>query len=192
MFPKARIQTVFLPLALTVLAAAAAPAAAQDRPFFVGADLGRVSIDDVEGIPLNESTTAFRLGTGYRLLPWLGVEGAYVDLGTIESTVDIGTGTPQAIAASADGFEVTLTGRVPLGDAFALTAHAGMLWWTGDTSIGSTVSSDSGNDSTWGIGAEYAFGPAIVATAGWRRYTIDNVDADALWLGVMLRFGDAP
>jgi hypothetical protein len=192
MFVKSQMQSVSLPLALIVLAACAAPAAAQDRPFFVDANVGRVSIDDLDGIPLHKSTTAFRLGTGYRFLPWLGVAGAYVDLGTIDSTIDIGIGTPQAIAASADGFEVTLTGFVPLTDALALTAHVGVLWWTGDTSVAGTVSSDSGNDSTWGIGAEYAFGPTIAATAGWRRYAVDSVDADALWLGVMLRFGDAP
>ena len=191
MTPRSVIPRASLPLVLIILAASAGPAAAQARPFHVDANLGRASIDDIDGVSINESTTAFRLGTGYRFLPWLGVAGGYVDLGNIESTVDIGSGTPQPIKATADGFEITLTGRVPLTDALALTADAGVLWWTGDTSVAGTASSDNGNDFTWGVGAEYAFGPAFVATAGWRRYTLDNVEADAAWLGMMVRFGDA-
>lgn len=189
---KSAMQRVTLPLVLIVLVAVPMPAAAQDRPFHVEVSAGRASIDDIDGFPLSESATAFRLGTGYNFLDWLGIAGAFVDLGTIESTVDIGSGSPVPIKASADGFEVTVTGHVPLTDAFALTAHAGVLWWTGDSSVSGTRSSDSGNDPTWGVGAEYAFGPKFAVTAGWRRYTVDNVDADATWLGVMMRFGDAP
>lgn len=192
MFPKPAKQKAFLPLALVALAVAAAPAMAEDRPFHVEADVGRMSVDDIDGVPVSESATAFRFGTGYRFLPWLGIAGAYVDLGTIASTVDIGTGSPIPVKASADGFEVILTGRVPLTDTLALTAHAGVLWWTGDSNVGGIASSDSGDDSTWGVGAEYAFGPKFAVTGGWRRYTVDNVDTDAAWLGLMLRFGDAP
>lgn len=188
---KSVLQRVSLSLALIALIAVASPAAAEDRPFHVEANIGRVSIDDIDGFPLSETSTVFRLGTGYRFLPWLGIAGAFVDLGTIESTVDIGPGTSVPVTASATGFEVTLAGRVPLGDAFALTADAGVLWWTGDSSVDGARSSDSGNDFTWGIGAEYAFGPVFVVTADWRQYTVDDVDADAIWLGAMLRFGDA-
>ena len=188
---KSALQRVSLSLVPFVLAAAAAPVAAQDRPFFVEANIGNVSVDDIDGIPLSESSTAFRLGTGYDFFDWLRIGGAYVDLGSIESTVDIGAGSPVPVEASATGFEVTLTGRVPLGDAFALTADAGVLWWTGESSVDGIGSDESGNDFTWGVGAEYAFGPAFVVTADWRRYTVDNVDADAIWLGAMLRFGDA-
>lgn len=189
---KSAMQRVSLSLVLIALVAVAVPAAAQDRPFHVEANVGRTSIDDIDGFPISESAAAFRLGTGYNFLEWIGVAGAFVELGTIESTVDIGSGSPVPIKASADGFEVMLTGHIPLTDAFALTAQAGVLWWTGDSSVGGTNSSDSGNDSTWGLGAEYAIGPKFAVTAGWRRYTVDNVDADATWLGVMLRFGDAP
>jgi hypothetical protein len=191
MFLKSALQRLNLPLALIVLLAVASPAAAQDRPFHVEANLGRASVDDIDGIPLSESSTAFRLGTGYTFRNWIGIAGAFVDLGTIESTVDIGSGSPALVKASANGFELTLTGRVPLTDAFALTADAGVLWWTGDSSVDGTSSSDSGNDFTWGVGAEYALGPVFAVTADWRRYTVDNVDADAIWLGAMLRFGDA-
>lgn len=177
-------------LGLFLVIAAALPAAAQDRPFYVDANVGQTSVDDIEGFPINESTTAFRLGTGYRVLPWLGVAAAFVDLGKIESMVDIGAAMPQRIESSADGFEVTVVGRAPLGDRFTLTAHAGVLWWAGNSSFGSLTSSDSGNDATWGVGAEYAMGPTFTVTAAWRRFMIDNVDADTVWLGLMVRFGD--
>lgn len=192
MFPNTVKREALVPLALLLLAAATAPAMAEDRPFHVEADVGRMSVDDVDGVPVSESATAFRLGTGYHFLPWLRVSGAYVDLGTIESTVDVGGGSVIPVEASADGFELILTGRLALTNALALTAHGGVLWWTGDTNVGGIASSDSGNDASWGVGAEYVLGPRFTVTGGWRRYTVDNVDADAAWLGLMLRFGDTP
>lgn len=189
---KSAVRLASLLLALIALSMAAVPAAAQGRPFHVEANVGIASIDDLEGLAIDESATAFRLGTGYRFLPWLGVSGAFVNLGSIGTTVDVGIGGPQTVEASADGFEVTLTGHVPLTDSLSLTAHAGMLWWTGDTNVAGVRDSDSGNDSTWGVGAEYAFGPTFAVTAGWRRYAVDSIDADAAWLGMMIRFGDAP
>jgi hypothetical protein len=177
-------------LVLVTLTVAAVPVTAQDRPFHVEANFGRATVDDIDGMPFDDSTTAYRLGTGYNFFDWLGVAGAFVDLGKVESTVDIGQLLP--VEASASGFEVTLTGHVPLTDAFALTAHAGVLWWTSDISLGGAASSESGNDATWGVGAEYAFGPTFMVTAAWRRYTFDSVNADAVWIGMLVRFGDAP
>jgi hypothetical protein len=185
---KSAIQTAAIPLVLAVISV---PAAAQDRPFYVEANIGRASIEDIGGFSINESATAYRLGTGYRFQPWLGIAGAFVDLGCIDSTVDPGTGMPQPIEASAKGFEVALTGQLPLTDAFALTAQAGVLWWTGESSVAGLASSESGNDPTWGVGAEYVLKPTFTITANWRRYTIDDVDANTIFLGMMVRFGDA-
>lgn len=166
--------------------------AAQDRPFHVEANLGQASVDDVDGLPIDDADTAYRLATGYAFLDWFGITGGFVDLGTVEASIDIsGPGTPLPIEASADGFEVTLSGRLTLTDALAVTVNAGIFWWTSDTRIAGAADSDSGNDSTWGLGAEYALRPDLAVTAGWRRYTVDDVDADAAWLGLMVRFGEA-
>jgi hypothetical protein len=131
------------------------------------------------------------LGTGYRFSRWFGVAGAYVNIGTIESTIAVAPGFLVPLEASADGFEVALTGHVPVSESFSLTAEFGMLWWTGDTSIDGAKSLENGNDTTFGIGAEYALGPTFTITANWRRYTIDDVDADTAWLGVRVNFGDS-
>jgi hypothetical protein len=165
-------------------------ARAEDRPFHVEANVGRSSVDDIDGLSIDDAATAFRLETGYRFFDWLGVAGAFVDLGTIESSVEITPGALAPVKASADGFEVTVVGRAELTEKWAIAAHAGMLWWTGDASINGVVNSDSGNDSTWGIGAEYELKQAIVLTAGRRRYVVDDIDVDAAYLGVMVRFGD--
>ena len=191
MFLKPTQSHVVHILVIAALVIVAVPSLAQDHPFYVEANVGGAYIDDVDGISIDESTTAFRFGTGYRFSSWIGISGSYVDLGSFASTVDFGTGTPQQFEASADGFELTLTGRIPLSDAFALTADLGVLWWTGDTNIGGVSDSDSGNDATWGVGAEYAFGPTFMITADYRRFKLDNVDVDAAWLGAMIRFGDA-
>ena len=187
-------QASFL-LALGALSVATAPAAAQEPSFHVEANVGTVNVDSInaEGLEIDESTTAFRLGTGYRFLPWIGVSGAFVDLGSIDTTVDIGVGAPQleTVEASADGFEVTLTGYIPITDSLSAIVHGGVLWWTADTVFADINDSANGNDFTWGVGMEYSFKPTFAVTAGWRSYKLDDVDTDAVWLGMMIRFGDA-
>lgn len=191
MLRKLALRRPRLPLFLYVALSIPVSAAAQDRPFFVEADIGRVSVDEIEEFPIDESTLAFRLGTGYHFLPWLGVSGAFVDLGKIESTFDAGNSASQRLETSADGFEVTVTGRIPLTEQFALTAQTGMFWWAADSDVGGVTASNSDHDVTWGVGAEYAIGLAFAATASWRRFALGNVDADAAWLGFLVRFGDA-
>lgn len=176
-------------LAATAALMLVSPVAAYDQPFHVEGNLGQAHVDDIDGFPINDASTAFRLATGYSFQDWLGVAGAFVDLGTVDGTVD-GPGAPVPIEASADGFEVTLFARFPLTETVAVAANAGVLWWTSDSRIAGVADDDSGNDSTWGLSAEYALRPTIAITAGWRRYTVDDVDADVGYMGVRVRFGD--
>jgi hypothetical protein len=167
------------------------PALAADLPFHVAASLGRTEVGDVNGVSIDDSATAFRLSTGYRFVSWLGLEGAYVNLGTLESSVEFAPGTTAPVEASADGFEMAAVVHIPVSDKLAATAQAGVLWWNSDTRIGSTGTDDSGNDFAWGVGVEYAIKSTFAVDGGWRRYAVDEVDADTIWIGVQLRFGDA-
>lgn len=168
--------------------AIATPAIAGDRPFHVAVSAGRTDIGDIDSIAVDDSATAFSLATGYRFVDWLGIEAAYVNVGTVRSTVEIPAATQ--LKATADGFEVTMVARLPMGDAWAARARAGVFWWNSDASLGDESSNTNGNDLTWGLGVEYAFGPAFSVTADWTRHVVNDVDADTIWLGVMLHFGD--
>ena len=184
-------NTRFITAVLLAAFTFVAPANAGDRPFHIAANVGQSSLDDVDGVRIDDSTTAFRLDTGYRFSDWFGIDAAYVNMGTLDANVEIQPGTTSLFEASVDGFELGLVGRIPLGDKFAVFGRIGNYWWSGDATIGGVTSSESGNDVSYGIGAEFAINPSLVLTADWRRYSLDDVDLDAAMLGLVVRFGEA-
>jgi len=175
-------------LLLSVLDFTAAPAVASSLPFHVGASVGRTEIGDIDGFPIHDSATAFRLATGYRIIDWFGVDAAYVRLGSVQTTVE--SPAPLRLEASADGFEVIAVARALLTEKLAVAAQGGIFWWNSEARAADLTSNTSGNDMTWGAGLEYAVRPAISITARWTRHVVDDVDADTIWLGVMMHFGD--
>ena len=185
------INTRLFPILLLATASLVSPANADDRPFHVGASVGQSSVDDIDGVGVDDSATAFRLDTGYRLSSWFGIDAAYVNVGTLEADVVVSLGVTSAFEASADGFELGVFGRIPLGEKFALTGRVGNYWWSGDVSIDGMESSESGSDIAYGVGAEFAFNPSFALTADWRRYSLDDADIDFAMLGLVLRFGEA-
>lgn len=183
--------SILLVIAVTAISTEAVSAGVRDRPFHVEANVGRATIDTIDGIALDETTTAYRLGTGYRALSWLGISASYVNLGSLEANVSVDVAPSLLLRAAADGFEITASGHLPLTDSISLIAEIGTLWWSSDTAVDTFKETDSGRDSTWGAGIEYAFRQTMEATASWRRFTIDRTDIDTAWIGMRVRFGDA-
>lgn len=184
-------QRIGLVFVLTGISTTAASAEIRERPFHVEASLGRATVDSIEGMVLDERTTAFRLGTGYRAIPWLGISAGYVNFSRFDANISVDMTSSVPLSASADGFEVTVSGYVPLTADISFTADLGNLWWSSDTMVDTLKTSDTGNDFTWGAGVEYSMNEAFAVTASWRRFTIDTTDVDTLWLGARVRFGDA-
>ena len=142
-------------------------------------------------VSLDEDATGFRLAAGYQFIPWLAVDLGYVDFGTFKATADDQFGTPITAEASAEGLELGLVGRVPIGDKFAITARAGQLWWDSKVVLGGMSQSNSGNDFAYGLGVELALNERFVLTGAWQKFDIENTEVDLLSLGVQLRFGGA-
>ena len=72
---------------LVVLVAAAVPTSASDTGFYLGAGIGRSSIDILDFYPslrdsLEQANDAFKVYGGYRILKFLAVEAGYTDLGS--------------------------------------------------------------------------------------------------------------
>ena len=175
-------------LLLSILYFTAAPAVAGNLPFHVEASVGRTDIGDIDGFRVDDSATAFSLATGYRFTNWFGVDAAYVRLGSVTSTIEIQV--PVQIEASADGFEIVAIARAPLTTKLAVTVRGGVMWWNSEARAAGMTNNTSGNDPTWGAGVEYTVRPTFSITARWTRHVVDDVDADTIWLGVMLHFGD--
>ena len=164
------------------------PARAAESGFYVEFDIGRSNVTD-NSVSLDENATGFRLATGYHIVRWLAVDLAYVDFGTFETSfIDI-IGPPIQIEASADGLELGLVGRVPIGDKFALTASFHRLWWDSKVVAGGMQETDSGNDNAYGLGMELALNKRYVVTGGWKKMDVSNTNVDLVTLGLRIRFG---
>lgn len=169
---------------------AAGSSGAAEKPYHVGVDITRSEADDVQGLRIDDSATGFRLATGYRFAPWFGVEAAFIDFGELDTDVSVG-GVPMRLEAEADGFEVALIGRLPIGQRFALSAGLGNLWWSADTSVAGIRADDSDDDFFYRLGADFMVSERFSLTAGWHSYELDEVEIDTVSLGAQVRFGEA-
>jgi OOP family OmpA-OmpF porin len=153
---------------------------------YIGASLGETTFKDSEGIPdglggtthvhLDENDTSYKLYGGYMILPFLGLEGGYVDFGDVSKNF---SGTGAKLDLSADGWEAYLVGNLPLGpvDRFL---KGGVLSYNADLKArvnGATVASGSDSDQ---VGA-YGFGAAVglggfKIRAEYTMYDISNID----------------
>ncbi len=171
---------------ILVLLTLISTAQAAESGFYVEADVGRSSVSD-SGASIDENATGFRLATGYQFIPWLAVDVGYVSFGSFDSVIDL-QGMPVAVDISADGLELGLVGRIPLGEKFALTARVEKIWWDAEFKAAGIVDEDSGNEFAYGVGAEIAIGEKFALTGAWQKYDLAGTDVDLLYFGLRLRF----
>jgi OOP family OmpA-OmpF porin len=204
-------------LALATFAAlcAAQPAFAAGTGFYVGADLGWMSSDidkgdldrsiadglATEGLffdgtsDLDDSDTTWGLTVGYKFMPYLAVEGQYLDLGAAEykasgdffDSLDnlLGSGSLSAKVDSS-GFALSVLGILPIQEVWEVYARLGMYFGDTEATMGfsdgvdSVSMSDSKNEEEfmYGIGGGYTFNETWNVRA---EYTIiQNVGDDQL------------
>lgn len=193
---------------------AAIPAEAAERGWYLGAGVGQMTTevedlvftDDFDTADFKESDTGFKVFGGYRFLPWLGVEGTYVDGGT-PALEQQGTfeGIPYeaSLGVEIDSVVAAVVFTLPLGDHFELFAKPGVGWWTSTTDervevpgygSGSSKEDDSGTAFYLGVGAGVNFNEHFGLRAEYERFDValtydededefyDELDASAgLW-----------
>lgn len=193
-------------VAITVtllLAGASAVAAAQTNPtgFYVGASLGQFnmnidSLDDVDDAAAtirDSDDNAWKAFVGYRFLPWLRLEAAYVDLGNPGDSFE-SSGSDGNYRVGMSGFEPALIASLPLGP-IEIFGKVGEYFYDLETQIdlddpGPSVNSKhSRNDFVWGGGVSAVVMSRIELRAEYERIEIENADdSDAFWLGAAWRF----
>lgn len=129
--------------------------------------------------------TAFQIGAGYQILPWLGVELAYVDLGrqkTNYAVVQTGFTTPSTRNADyrIDGFNLSAVGSFPVAEKFSLLGKIGAFQSrlryseSGVNAAGGTASFSASSErqtkASFGLGAEYRATDKISVRANWDRF----------------------
>jgi OmpA-OmpF porin, OOP family len=173
--------------------AASVPAYAQ---VYVGGSVGRsdISVDrtklsdpfldlgfDSASTTSSDNDTAYRAYVGYLFLPYVGVEAGYVDLGKFRFRTDVMptgslTGEPRI-----KGGDLSIVGRLPIGESFAVYGRAGVFAARTNTtysSDGSVILVDGGErqrkrttNAAYALGASYDFTRNIGIRAEWARYT---------------------
>ena len=142
---------------------------------------------------LDDDDTAFKIGAGVQLNPYVGIEFQYVDLG--EATYKE-PGYKEIITA--DGFGANLVGTVPL-DRFKLYGKLGyhkLELEVKEKEVGWEDWSESKKDwvVSYAIGATFALTPQFEVVAEYERYDdvadkFDaNVDIDLASIGLRYNF----
>ena len=170
-------------LAIAVSLLAALPAAAQGS--YIG---GSYSWSALDASFSTNNANGYKLFLGYDYPTFFGLETGYVDFGKFKHTT---TGTSGSASLTGKGWDVALTGRVPLGKLLALTARAGFLFWQTDLSstlAAITGGSDSGRNSFYGFGVRINVMPSLSLLADWERYKVGEGNVDLVNAGVRLNF----
>ncbi|HDZ07693.1 outer membrane beta-barrel protein [Pseudohongiella sp.] len=128
---------------------------------YVGGSLGLVSVDDSE---FDDDNNASRLFAGWQINPYFGIEGGYTDFGEFGGDL---------ARSDIDGYSLAATGRLPLTDSFALIAKAGRFWWDSDVRVGSFSDRFSGNELTYGVGAQFSITESLALQVAYDRLDVD-------------------
>lgn len=184
-------------LALAGLAASAGAHADIDNEagFYAGAGVGtfEVQIDDFDDLTTeveryDSDDTAWKAFAGYRMNKWIGVELAYVNLGSPDDEILPGT----RLTVETDGFAPYIVGTIPIG-WFEIFAKAGYYWYEVDARItsplGNVSDSDSDSTFTWSAGLGLNVFERVNIRLEYEQFDFDQTDdSKALWLTGALRF----
>lgn len=175
-----------------------APALAMAQGWYIGAGAGQSKLKDSDQALLGTSTddqdTGWKAFAGYEFTPYVAGELGYADFGKFT-----GSGPGVSDEWKANAFDLSLVGRLPLPQKFALIGKVGAAHWNVDenfTALGVSASpSENGTDVKYGVGAEYDFTRNIGGRLEWERYknagdenTTGKSDLDLLSLNVMYKF----
>lgn len=132
--------------------------------------------------------TAYSVNVGSYFNNNFGVEAGYTDFGKVNRAGG---------RTKAEGINLSLVGRLPLGTSFNLLGKLGTTY--GRTSVSSALGSGigAGSENGWGVsygvGAEYVFNPQLSAVLQWDEHDLKFVGSgreriSATTVGVRLRF----
>jgi opacity protein-like surface antigen len=191
-------------IGITAVLAAAALAAAtgaqaqeNEMGFYAGAGVGSFNLDidspdDVQDAVSRYSSddTAWKAFVGYRINPYLALEGAYVNLGSPDDTIAPDT----RLTVETDGFAPYLVGTLPIGDTFEAFAKAGYYWYDVTRRVtmpGTVLARDSNSDSTfvWSAGLGANLFEHVNLRLEYEQFDFNDADSsNALWLTAGYRF----
>lgn len=158
---------------------------------YIGLNAGRSDYSVGNGIGIfthDQGDVAYNIYAGSYFNANFGFEFGYTDFGRVNRAGG---------STKADGINLSLVGRLPLGTSFNLLGKVGTTYGRTDVSSaagsGVTAGSESGFDWSYGVGAEYMFNPQWSAVLQYDEHRLkfagdDNSRVSATTLGVRYRF----
>ena len=199
-------MTVTRKLTLPALLASALIAGttyAAEPGFYIGAGAGQTTVDQdaddlgfegPENFKIDDDDFGWKAYVGYNFLPWLGIEGGWVDFGSVSQNFalpGIGPNKDGKVDTDLSAFEGFLVGRLPIGpvDLFAKVGGANIRSEIKSKNYGTNDDNDA--QFAYGVGAEYLLGHwgFRVEAQGYDTNEVD--DFYFISAGVNYRFGGA-
>ena len=182
-----RMKTVLATLIAPALAAGTAHAA--EMGFYFGGSVGQTTVkasSTVQTSPITSNTfhfdnddTGYKAFVGFNFLPFLGVEGGYVDLGSPSDDANF-FGSRVDGEVDATGWEAFVVGTLPIGPV-DLFVKAGGIESSIDLKVhdqlsGLSFKDDESNEMfAYGAGAAFNFGKFGVRVEA-EGYDVDKLD----------------
>jgi OmpA-like transmembrane domain len=188
-------------LLAAAIALATAPAFATDTGFYVGAGMGysKISINEnkldnnidaalpapwfVDKSNVDQNATPYMFTFGYRLMPYLAAEVAYIDMGSASykanaTTPKGGNGIVKG-TWSADGWPVSVLGIWPINDTWEVFGRVGAMFGSVDlkaravdgatsTQLAKLNASNNSNQFFGGVGVDANFMESWAARFEWQ------------------------
>lgn len=143
--------------ALLLSAAISAPVFAADKPFYIAADYGKLSMSNAEPLP---NPGAIRVTGGYRFNPNFAIEAGYMAIGDSTVTYSFGSYTYAQSSLQASGII-----SLPLGESFSLFGKVGVASnygkLTGTGVYSALDASTTTTNAMYGIGGQFNFNQLV-------------------------------
>lgn len=150
---------------------------------YAGASIGSAKVSDKEsGFSFDKNDTGSKIFGGWSFMKFLGVEGAYNDLGSPEDN---------GVTVKINGWTLYGVGTLPIGKRFEIFGKAGFVFWNSDVNVsgGGGGGSDNGNDPAYGAGVGFKFGEHLGVRVEYERFDISDVDkVEVSSVGGIFRF----
>lgn len=157
---------------------------------YIGLSAGQSKYDlnsGIGGFDFDDTGTATKIYAGGYFNPNFGLEFGYLNFGKAHR---LGGST------KAQGFNLSLVGRVPLNEQFDVFGKVGSTYartrTSGFSGLGVQTGKDNGFGLSYGLGARWAFSPQWAAVVEWERHRLHFADGKSntnmTTLGVQYRY----
>jgi opacity protein-like surface antigen len=176
---------------VVILIAGTAPASASDTGFYLGAGVGRSSIDILEFYPslgdaLYQDNSAFKAYGGYRFLKFIAVEAGYTNLGSPQGLERNVAEHPEKAEVSVKGLNASAVGILPVSRVVDIFGKIGMMSW--DTKITSVQDGElkysesaTGTDAAYGFGIGFWVGKNVTLRGEGEWFKIGEYDTVSVY-----------